>query len=859
MANKPELRIALAMRGGVSLAVWMGGACSEINALRDATARRGTFYEHLLEASGYSGVSVDVIAGASAGGLNGALLAGSIVHGMPFGRGVRNLWLQLGDIAALARSRSLRPPSVLDGDGGFYRPLRRGMSDLLGTARPPSEGARRLDLTLTGTLFNPRASVRYQDLGAPIVEARHRVRFRFRHLSPPPHPPNGVTDAVLSDFGTAADREMALARLAYAARATSSFPGAFEPASIGFAASSSPVVDPIPSDHHGVYSETRNREDGAASRDYVIDGGVLDNIPVAWALRAIAAAPADRFVHRWLVYMQPVPFPPLGEAARRRPDMRATVKRARRLRSGTETLTDDLDELERIQRDRLGYEGYRQVVEYALGEQQQGEDDDEFLGALFKRALAAAKSYRDRLGLVEASRMRQLWSDPLPVLGADALGYRDLEWVNRPRAESSPLIAELAAHPTLPDAVCAREAATAAVAAKNADLEARTAALVELGRKLRTPQVLARTVGALLDSVRQLGSPGLELKGELYKLRSDIEVLIACHDRQVAAEPFKSPDENAVEVARRAARRLSAHGFDLGRTAAVDGGWPDDPYGEVWDRLTNAAGDLADTAVNVGHDPDTEDPVRRAVLGCLTSAARGGETRPHRLQAVLVALEVLTGPARPDPLAETSTIRFHMLSAANDSPLSLLRRNGRTLTVDEKLAGNQLANFGAFLRARWRQNDWTWGRLDAARSLVDILTATHPTGSASAPQIRPDWASLQRLAGVPPDASRDDVVNGLVSRLQTDILREELPALTRLGGAPPNDRDLQRLDGYTVKVTKRTVRPLLRTGRETILSAIVKDPLRLRIALRLAQAGALGWSTGMLRATASDIRQRIFR
>lgn len=36
METRHELRIALAMRGGVSLAVWMGGACSEVDALRSA-------------------------------------------------------------------------------------------------------------------------------------------------------------------------------------------------------------------------------------------------------------------------------------------------------------------------------------------------------------------------------------------------------------------------------------------------------------------------------------------------------------------------------------------------------------------------------------------------------------------------------------------------------------------------------------------------------------------------------------------------------------------------------------------------------------------------------------------------------
>ena len=38
-----------------------------------------------------------------------------------------------------------------------------------------------------------------------------------------------------------------------------------------------------------------------------------------------------------------------------------------------------------------------------------------------------------------------------------------------------------------------------------------------------------------------------------------------------------------------------------------------------------------------------------------------------------------------------------------------------------KLAGNQLANFSAFLSRRFRANDWMWGRMDAAAGLVDIL------------------------------------------------------------------------------------------------------------------------------------------
>ena len=34
--------------------------------------------------------------------------------------------------------------------------------------------------------------------------------------------------------------------------------------------------------------------------------------------------------------------------------------------------------------------------------------------------------------------------------------------------------------------------------------------------------------------------------------------------------------------------------------------------------------------------------------------------------------------------------------------------------ADANLAGNVLSRFGGFFSARWRENDWQWGRLDAA-------------------------------------------------------------------------------------------------------------------------------------------------
>lgn len=146
-----ELRLAVAMRGGVSLAVWMGGACCEMARLRAAAPgpaegppRPGSpgtaVYRGVLERCGYRDVDIDVIAGTSAGGLNGVLLACHLVYGMPYGPGVRDLWLHLGDLESLLRRSTPFhvPVSLMQGDEVFYAGLRRALDELLAEAPDPS-------------------------------------------------------------------------------------------------------------------------------------------------------------------------------------------------------------------------------------------------------------------------------------------------------------------------------------------------------------------------------------------------------------------------------------------------------------------------------------------------------------------------------------------------------------------------------------------------------------------------------------------------------------------------------------------------------------------------------------------------
>jgi patatin-related protein len=128
--REKELRIALVCSGGVSLAVYMHGMTKEIlklvrassalhriadravrakAAFHDAAERDDPEYDtesvyfDLLRDIGRVlelRVVVDVIAGASAGGINGTMLARALSHDLPMGA-LRNLWLDNADVSVL--------------------------------------------------------------------------------------------------------------------------------------------------------------------------------------------------------------------------------------------------------------------------------------------------------------------------------------------------------------------------------------------------------------------------------------------------------------------------------------------------------------------------------------------------------------------------------------------------------------------------------------------------------------------------------------------------------------------------------------------------------------------------------------
>jgi patatin-related protein len=285
------------LNGGVSLAIWIGGVVAEIDRARraglsdDHDDELVRAYRSLLDLT-ETVLRTDVIAGASAGGLNGCLLAAAIANGGTVSD-VRDLWIELGSFRKMLRSGlDAAPKSVLRGDDYFLPTLedefrrRCRPADVRAALAEPRERTlraprERVRLFVTGTDLSGEPVTHVDDFGSEIEDFEHRALFLVEH-----DPATGRS--------TFADEDVA-AKLARIARSSASFPGAFEasfcrvvPADTGAAPDAEPNL-------RGVASFTTSR--------WVVDGGVLDNAPFRPALAAMRRSPGAAPVRRVLGYV----------------------------------------------------------------------------------------------------------------------------------------------------------------------------------------------------------------------------------------------------------------------------------------------------------------------------------------------------------------------------------------------------------------------------------------------------------------------------------------------------------------------------------------------------------------------------
>lgn len=354
-----ELRFAVVLYGGVSLAIYMHGATKELHRLVRASARLAgdagagtapegagaaarvqgeasaeavgglnavadpvdnpteTVWRELLAAKAReedvrTRVVIDLIAGTSAGGINGVYLAKALAHDLSQ-EALRDLWFERGDIGVLLRG--LRPlpwktriPYVLATLP--WKPALRGddmavwLHDALLAMTPVSDDPNasllppghplRLFVTATDHSGYPRGLM----LGDPpvVVDHRHRHVMEFRYG-------DGA-----DDFGSDPLDDVALA---FAARATSCFPGAFEPVSIrefsGWLHRKRDVAIDVSELERRRIFRAYPLAGATAGAAHFVDGGVLDNRPFGHIIGAIPEVPAGVEVDRRLLYLEPSP------------------------------------------------------------------------------------------------------------------------------------------------------------------------------------------------------------------------------------------------------------------------------------------------------------------------------------------------------------------------------------------------------------------------------------------------------------------------------------------------------------------------------------------------------------------------
>jgi predicted acylesterase/phospholipase RssA len=258
-----EIRLALAMNGGVSLAVWMGGCTTELDRARHAhdSGSVDSAYEVLAKCFGRR-LTIDILTGTSAGGINAALLGGAITHKRELrAQFLRDKWIELGDLGRILHDQAKESPTSLMDGKLFHEKLRETFEGLFETEptknlkQPPIVPS--LDVTMTDVMGVER---RFRDAwGGELIAREHRPRFRFRRRE-------HFTKQLLAD----------------AARTSASFPFAFEPWRV---TGSSRVLAGLPSQTWG------------------IDGGLLDNAPIRDALALIPTRPASAVVRRYFCYV----------------------------------------------------------------------------------------------------------------------------------------------------------------------------------------------------------------------------------------------------------------------------------------------------------------------------------------------------------------------------------------------------------------------------------------------------------------------------------------------------------------------------------------------------------------------------
>jgi patatin-related protein len=390
------------MNGGVSLAIWMSGVTREIDRLRQHDGPYGELLD-LMHAT----ARVDVIAGASAGGLAGTLLGLAVATESEVSSAL-NLWVERGGLRAMVRDPfEADPPSLLRGDDYFLGEVYKAFGTIAATAgnHPPGGGKvpdakdHDLHLIVTTTTLSGEQKGYPDHFETVIRDVDHRQAFVFSRTREPAR----------NDFGT---DERSLARLALAARTTSSFPGAFEPSFISVRQDGRDDLHPA---MKGIATFDHDR--------WAVDGGVLVNTPFKRALDAIKTLPAEREVRRVLVYIVASTGSTVStkdDLSEEMPDLRDIVMDSLSSLPRVQSFREELEEITEINRRAAERRRARRSLLLELGSAGLIGTAERFMPAYNNTRAAAAVA--DVAELVSQELARQAPVDqPAPTIDHDLL------------------------------------------------------------------------------------------------------------------------------------------------------------------------------------------------------------------------------------------------------------------------------------------------------------------------------------------------------------------------------------------------------------------------------------------------------
>lgn len=768
-----EVRLGLVCYGGVSLAIYMHGVTKEIYKL----VRAARAFERAYAANDYTAtgnedpdewlggpgcdserayfsalaalaangtpltVTVDIIAGTSAGGINGVCLARGLAEGRSLD-GFRNLWLVDADMENLLAGHALIPfgparmlsklaesaarlawhrdEGLLNG-GLMSRLLYQALDGMERTGDSLVPADESLDLFVTTTnVYGYETAIPTGAGGVSHTDRSYRQLLRFHYDKQPATP---LTARFAAGFGD-------VLPLAFAARATASFPGAFPPVSLGTFVSAL-GLPPDPGAAGRIARHFAYGLDYGATEDgqWFMDGGVLDNGPFDHVLEAIAAKRADGPTAREIIYIEPDPGPP-PPPDERAPDPEPTFEKtvwASRITIPQHTPL-------------VGVLGQLEAMNAAIGEVGAivGAQEPAVLAALTADEPNARALSGDHVGydevtgnaaLVRAAARQQ----------AGRLGYATYARL-RAQAVAVGFAAGLAAELGFPAesnranfmtaAFCAWSRQQSAWQAAEPDaLEAELGA-VDVPFRLRRAEFV-------LQGINELYAAGPEGRGQLAAMKTatwDLITGLRGLVQQVAA----AVRDQAMALF--GPQALTQQGY-LANPETFAGTGPGGRGAEL-SQLYRACLQAVQQAGVTGSSQ-----------GLWTALTEHTQAWDQAIQARLLARYVgfpiwdalifpVISLSRLPQLRQISVQRFSPLDA---TCLAAVDDKGQPRDdKSAKLDGTAIRHFGAFFERSWRENDYLWGRLDGAELVLRLLSRQARADAQA--QVGPDLAGPLRSA-----------------------------------------------------------------------------------------------------------------